>query len=140
MPGYVWDHFAPSVKMSSYLVAFLISDFISIPADPGTSNVQFRIWARANARNLTSYVEANLKFYKFRTIYNRLDMHNVRIPFIFQYLQVMQSISDQRSWSTTKVISTSPIPYRSRIWRPFPILNLVRLILLLIVKRISYDS
>ena len=56
MPGYVWDHFAPSVKMSSYLVAFLVSDFISIPADPGTSNVQFRIWARANARDLTSCV------------------------------------------------------------------------------------
>ena len=54
MPGYVWDRFAPSVKMSSYLVAFLVSEFISIPAAPGLSNVQFRIWARPNAENLTS--------------------------------------------------------------------------------------
>ena len=58
MPGYYWDYFAPSVKMSSYLVAFLVSDFINIPASPGASNVQFRIWARANARNLTTYVDA----------------------------------------------------------------------------------
>lgn len=56
MPGYIWDSFAPSVKMSSYLVAFLVSDFINIPAKPGVSNVQFRIWARANAENLTTYV------------------------------------------------------------------------------------
>ncbi len=56
MPGYVWDYFAPSVKMSSYLVAFLVSDFINIPAKPGVSNVQFRIWARANAANITSCV------------------------------------------------------------------------------------
>lgn len=56
MTGYVWDYFAPSVKMSSYLVAFLVSDFINIPAKPGVSNVQFRIWARANAANITSYV------------------------------------------------------------------------------------
>ncbi|KAK4001974.1 hypothetical protein OUZ56_003836 [Daphnia magna] len=55
MPGYIWDSFAPSVKMSSYLVAFLVSDFINIPAKPGVSNVQFRIWARANAENLTTY-------------------------------------------------------------------------------------
>ena len=59
MPGYVWDHFAQSVKMSSYLVAFLVADFISVPANHGINNVQFRIWARSNARNLTSY--GNLK-------------------------------------------------------------------------------
>lgn len=40
--------------MSSYLVAFLVSDFINIAAPPGVSNVQFRIWSRESARDLTS--------------------------------------------------------------------------------------
>ena len=53
MPGYVWDNYQASVIMSSYLVAFMVSDFIGIPAEPGLSNVEFRIWARADARNLT---------------------------------------------------------------------------------------
>lgn len=56
MPGYVWDNYQTSVIMSSYLVAFMVSEFIGIPAEPGLSNVEFRIWARADARNLTEYV------------------------------------------------------------------------------------
>lgn len=56
LPGYVWDNYQTSVKMSSYLVAMMVSEFIGIPADPGLSNVQFRIWARPEARNLTEYV------------------------------------------------------------------------------------
>jgi aminopeptidase N len=39
--------------MSTYLVAFLVSEFVGIPSEPGLSNVEFRIWARADARNLT---------------------------------------------------------------------------------------
>ncbi|KAI9551545.1 hypothetical protein GHT06_021878 [Daphnia sinensis] len=55
MPGYVWDNYQTSVIMSSYLVAFMVSEFIGIPAEPGLSNVEFRIWARPDARNLTDY-------------------------------------------------------------------------------------
>lgn len=42
--------------MSSYLVAFLVSEFIPIPDDPTLSHVEFAIWARADARNLTTLV------------------------------------------------------------------------------------
>lgn len=52
-PGYVWDVYQTSVKMSSYLVAAMVSEFIGIPADAGLSNVEFRIWARPDARPLT---------------------------------------------------------------------------------------
>jgi hypothetical protein len=40
--------------MSSYLVAFLVSEFIPISAAPGLSKAEFRIWARAEARNQTA--------------------------------------------------------------------------------------
>lgn len=53
MPGYVWDVYAPSVIMSSYLVAAMVSEFQGIPAPEGLSNVLFRIWARPDAANLT---------------------------------------------------------------------------------------
>ncbi|XP_046631005.1 aminopeptidase N-like [Daphnia pulicaria] len=55
MPGFVWDNYQTSVTMSSYLVAFMVSEFIGIPAEPGLSNVEFSIWARPEARNLTDY-------------------------------------------------------------------------------------
>ncbi|KAI9551913.1 hypothetical protein GHT06_022250 [Daphnia sinensis] len=55
VPGFVWDYYETSVTMSTYLVAFLVSEFVGIPSEPGLSNVQFRIWARADARNLTDY-------------------------------------------------------------------------------------
>ncbi len=53
MPGFVWDNYQTSVTMSSYLVAFMVSEFVGIPAEPGLSNVEFSIWARPEARNLT---------------------------------------------------------------------------------------
>ncbi|EFX81628.1 hypothetical protein DAPPUDRAFT_317254 [Daphnia pulex] len=53
--GFVWDYYETSVTMSTYLVAFLVSEFVGIPSEPGLSNVEFRIWARADARNLTDY-------------------------------------------------------------------------------------
>ena len=42
--------------MSSYLVAFLVSEFIPISAAPGLSKVQFKIWARAEANNQTELI------------------------------------------------------------------------------------
>ena len=51
--GYVWDHYETSVKMSSYLVAVMVSDFVNVVSDPALSNVTFRIWARPSFRDQT---------------------------------------------------------------------------------------
>ncbi len=45
-PGYVWDFFEPTVTMSTYLVAFVVSELDVYLANPSLSNVEFRIWAR----------------------------------------------------------------------------------------------
>nr|WBG54457.1 aminopeptidase N-like protein [Austinograea rodriguezensis] len=52
--GWVWDHFNTSVPMSTYLVAFLVSDFKSM--EVVTQNgVSFRVWAREAAINQANY-------------------------------------------------------------------------------------
>ncbi|XP_012252261.2 uncharacterized protein LOC105683883 [Athalia rosae] len=49
--GYVWDTFEESVSMSSYLVAFLVSDF-----SKSTNNTQtFSIWTRPEAVSQAAY-------------------------------------------------------------------------------------
>jgi aminopeptidase N len=55
MLGYVWDSYESSLPMSTYLVAFLVSEFINVESDPSLSRVQFRIWARPSFRNQTEY-------------------------------------------------------------------------------------
>jgi len=45
-PGYVWDFFEPTVTMSTYLVAFVVSELDVYLANPSLSNVEFRIWTR----------------------------------------------------------------------------------------------
>ncbi|XP_032798708.2 aminopeptidase N [Daphnia magna] len=56
MPDYVWNHFKPSVKMSSYLVAMMVSEFVSELSNPSLSpDVEFKIWARPSFRNQTKY-------------------------------------------------------------------------------------
>ena len=57
-PGYVWDDYEESVPMSTYLVAFVVSNFgneESPKADP--SDPTFRIWARLNALDQIAYAK-----------------------------------------------------------------------------------
>lgn len=49
LEDYVWDHFQESVPMSTYLVAFVISDFEHIT--DGT----FSIWSRKSAISQTKF-------------------------------------------------------------------------------------
>lgn len=43
LDNYVWDHFAESVPMSTYLVAYIIADFSHL------SDGNFSVWARPEA-------------------------------------------------------------------------------------------
>ena len=51
---YVWDHYQESVKMSTYLVAFVVSKF-KFKETSLDNNVRFRIWARPNYLDQTDY-------------------------------------------------------------------------------------
>lgn len=53
MDDYYWDHFAPSVLMSTYLVAFAVANFTKIEADVGDLNWKFNIYVRTSAVNQT---------------------------------------------------------------------------------------
>ena len=57
MPGYSWDEYLPTaVKMPTYLVAFLVSEFEAAPSTPGLSRVPFRIWTRPDYVDYTKYI------------------------------------------------------------------------------------
>lgn len=58
---FYWDHFAPSVPMSTYLVAFIVANFTQVAADVGNANWKFNIYARPSARNQAQSVY----FYSF---------------------------------------------------------------------------
>nr|ATU82844.1 secreted Aminopeptidase-like protein [Pristhesancus plagipennis] len=47
--GWIWNDFEVSVPMSTYLVAYLIGDFVYKEAPPKDNNVTFRIWSRREA-------------------------------------------------------------------------------------------
>jgi len=55
LPGYVWDFYATSLKMSSYLVAFLVSEFKYVTSDPSLSKMKVRVWSRPETQNQTAY-------------------------------------------------------------------------------------
>ena len=48
-PDWVWDHYNKSVPMSTYLVAFAVTDFESRQSNRSYSKPVFRVWARADA-------------------------------------------------------------------------------------------
>lgn len=55
MDGFYWDHFAPSVPMSTYLVAFIVANFTQVEADVGNATWKFNIYARPSASNQAQY-------------------------------------------------------------------------------------
>lgn len=48
---YVWDHYERSLPMSTYLVAFIVSDFDVRKSEDGN----FGVWARHDAINQSQY-------------------------------------------------------------------------------------
>ncbi|XP_059089638.1 aminopeptidase N-like [Tigriopus californicus] len=52
---YVWDIYQKTVTMSTYLLAFVVSDFTFRQSDPLPNNVDFRIWSRESANSRTEY-------------------------------------------------------------------------------------
>ena len=53
---YVWDHYQESVKMSTYLLAFVVSKF-RFTESTRESNVRFRIWSKPNSLDQTEYAK-----------------------------------------------------------------------------------
>merc|ERR1719376_197747 len=53
-PGWVWDHFDMTVPMSTYLLAFVVSDFSHVNSSDGNS-VLFRVWTREEALGQSAY-------------------------------------------------------------------------------------
>lgn len=51
----MWDHYHKSVPMSTYLVAFVISDFEKRVSDPKLSKPAFAVWARKDAIEQAEY-------------------------------------------------------------------------------------
>nr|XP_045584294.1 uncharacterized protein LOC123746672 [Procambarus clarkii] len=52
--GWEWDHFNTSVPMSTYLVAFVVSDFVHADSNVN-DHVLFRVWAREAALQQAAY-------------------------------------------------------------------------------------
>ncbi|XP_060868466.1 aminopeptidase N-like [Metopolophium dirhodum] len=52
-PDYVFDEYEESVPMSTYLVAYMVSDFVYTEANRGYDQVKFRIISRKDAANQT---------------------------------------------------------------------------------------
>lgn len=62
LPGYVWDEYRESLRMSTYLLAFVVMDFRSI------SDGSFSVWTRSDAIESARYALSIgpkiLKFYE----------------------------------------------------------------------------
>ncbi|XP_063230245.1 aminopeptidase N-like isoform X2 [Bacillus rossius redtenbacheri] len=85
--GWFWDRYETSPDMSTYLVAFMVADFLSTEARSGQAHpVTYRVWARPEAINQTSYAlrvgPKVLGFYEeyFNLSYPLPKMDMVAIP------------------------------------------------------------
>lgn len=81
MPGRNWDIFEPSVKMSTYLVAFIVSDFEPSRNDDGT-----KVWSRRDLVDDLKYADEQAQIYlnyfaeKLRVPYALPKMDVIAVP------------------------------------------------------------
>merc|ERR1712209_106809 len=57
IPGseYVWDEYQSTLKMSTYLLAFVVSDFVFRKSEPTDNGGEFRIWSREGGYDQTEW-------------------------------------------------------------------------------------
>lgn len=102
--GLLEDHFAASVKMSTYLVAFVICDFKSVTATT-SSGVQVSIYAAPEKWNQTQYaLEAAVKMLDFYDEY-----FNIKYPLPKQDLIAIPDFQSgaMENWGLTTYKETS---------------------------------
>lgn len=81
MPGYVWDVYEESVPMSTYLVAFIVSDFTSQLSEEG--GTPFGVWARKEAIGQAAYsLEIGPKILKFYEDYFQIKFPLPKIDMV----------------------------------------------------------
>lgn len=77
MEDYIWDHYAESLPMSTYLVAFAVTDFGNM-----TDN-NFSVWARKEALPSAGYaLEIGPKILKFLEEYYKIKFPLPKIDMI----------------------------------------------------------
>lgn len=55
MPGFVWDHYPQTLRMSTYLVAFIVTDFQNVQVKNSSKPI-FRLWSRRDVLDQTEYM------------------------------------------------------------------------------------
>ena len=85
-PGWLWDHYEKSVQMSTYLVAFVVSDFIHRETTfitSGGANKTLRVWSRPDAINHTEYaLEIGPKLIPFFESYFDIEFPLPKMDFV----------------------------------------------------------
>lgn len=58
LPGYLWDEYETTLPMSTYVLAFIVSEFegLDSPDPEAQYQTQFRAWTRPSASNHSEYV------------------------------------------------------------------------------------
>ncbi|KAJ8733133.1 hypothetical protein PYW08_001431 [Mythimna loreyi] len=77
LPDYTWDHYAESLPMSTYLVAFTITDFKNM------TNDKFSVWARSEAVKSAAFaLEIGPKILKYLEEYYKIKFPLPKIDMI----------------------------------------------------------
>lgn len=78
LPDYVWDEYQESVPMSTYLVAFVVSDFSNI-----SSGDKFAVWTRKEAIKQAKYsLEIGPKILNYYEKYFGIDFPLPKVDMI----------------------------------------------------------
>ncbi|KAJ8727733.1 hypothetical protein PYW07_001852 [Mythimna separata] len=77
LPDYTWDHYAESLPMSTYLVAFTVTDFKNM------TNDKFSVWARSEAVKSAAFaLEIGPKILKYLEEYYKIKFPLPKIDMI----------------------------------------------------------